>query len=254
MTPPVLWHFRFSHYNEKARWALDWKGVPHVRRAVAPGPHVQQMLDLSGQHAVPVLEIDGRVVPDSTAIIAALEEAVPSPALYPSDPAERARALALEERADEEIGPHVRRLAWGALLPHRSFVIELFTGGFESELDAYYEENFSVLEGLMRSTMRIDDDGVRESAERVAAALDDVDRERGGRDHLVGDRFSVADLTVASLLAPLIVPPELTSAFPPEPWPDSFETMRARYGSHPTCVWARDVFRRHRGRSAEIPG
>jgi len=24
--PPVLWHFPISHYNEKARWALDWKG------------------------------------------------------------------------------------------------------------------------------------------------------------------------------------------------------------------------------------
>ena len=33
---PVLWHFRISHFNEKARWALDWKRVPHVRRAVLP--------------------------------------------------------------------------------------------------------------------------------------------------------------------------------------------------------------------------
>jgi len=33
--PPVLWHFPISHYNEKARWALDWKGIPHLRRALA---------------------------------------------------------------------------------------------------------------------------------------------------------------------------------------------------------------------------
>jgi glutathione S-transferase len=253
MTPPVLWHFRFSHYNEKARWALDWKGIPHLRRAVAPGPHVQQMLDLSGQHAVPVLEIDGRVVPDSTAIIAALEEAVPAPALYPGDPTERARALALEERYDEEIGPHVRRVAWNALLPHRTFVVAMFTGGFGSELDAYYADAFPVLEQLMRDVMCIDDDGVRESAARVSAALDDVDRERGGRDHLVGDRFTVADLTAAALLAPLIVPPELPYPFP-QPWPDSFETMRSSYTAHPTCAWALEVYQRHRGRSAEIPG
>jgi len=253
MTPPVLWHFRFSHYNEKARWALDWKGIPHVRRAVAPGPHVQQMLDLSGQHAVPVLEIDGRVVPDSTAIIAALEDAVPSPALYPSDPAERARALELEERYDDEIGPHVRRLAWHALLPHRAFVVEMFTGGFGSTLDAYYADAFPILEGLMRDGMQIHDEGARESAARVAAALDDVDYERGGRRYLVGDGFTVADLTAAALLAPLIVPPELTYPFP-QPWPDSFETVRSAYTSHPTCVWAREIYRWHRGESAEIAG
>src|SRR5207245_1904438 len=33
--PPVLWHFPISHYNEKARWALDWKGIPRAPRARA---------------------------------------------------------------------------------------------------------------------------------------------------------------------------------------------------------------------------
>ena len=33
---PVLWHLEVSHYNEKARWALDYKRVRHVRRAVTP--------------------------------------------------------------------------------------------------------------------------------------------------------------------------------------------------------------------------
>src|SRR5262249_28959529 len=112
MAKPVLWHFRFSHYNEKARWALDWKRVPHVRRAVPPGPHAQQIMGRGGHAAAPALEGAGRVTPASTAIIAALEAAHPAPALYPSDPRERDRALALEEFFDEELGPHVRRLTF----------------------------------------------------------------------------------------------------------------------------------------------
>ena len=36
---PVLWHLKVSNYNEKARWALDYKRIPHVRRAAAPGRH-----------------------------------------------------------------------------------------------------------------------------------------------------------------------------------------------------------------------
>ena len=60
MTTPVLWHFRFSHYNEKARWALDWKGLPHVRRSLVPGLHVPRVLWLTGQKAVPVLVVDGK--------------------------------------------------------------------------------------------------------------------------------------------------------------------------------------------------
>jgi hypothetical protein len=34
-----LWQFRASPYNEKVRWALDLKQVPHRRRSVLPGLH-----------------------------------------------------------------------------------------------------------------------------------------------------------------------------------------------------------------------
>jgi hypothetical protein len=34
-----LIQFRYSPYNEKVRWALDFKRVPHVRRSLLPGPH-----------------------------------------------------------------------------------------------------------------------------------------------------------------------------------------------------------------------
>ena len=45
--PPVLWHLKVSHYNEKARWALDYKRVPHVRRALMPGLHRRKARRLS---------------------------------------------------------------------------------------------------------------------------------------------------------------------------------------------------------------
>ena len=33
---PVLWQIAISHYSEKVRWALDWKGIPHVRHSLVP--------------------------------------------------------------------------------------------------------------------------------------------------------------------------------------------------------------------------
>ena len=72
---PVLWQFTGSHFNEKARWALDWKGVRHERRSLLPGPHALKIWRMTGQTSVPVLELDGRAIHDSTRIIAALEEA-----------------------------------------------------------------------------------------------------------------------------------------------------------------------------------
>ena len=99
---PVLWHIEVSHYNEKARWALDYKEIPHRRRVPMPGLHGFYALAITrgGQRRLPVLQLNGHAIGDSTAIIAALEEHRPDPPLYPEDPAERARALALEDYFD----------------------------------------------------------------------------------------------------------------------------------------------------------
>src|SRR5207247_2499672 len=116
MTPPVLWQFRFSHFNEKARWALDWKGIAHVRRSLLPGFHIPRVLWMTGQKSLPVLVLGGETIHDSTRIIQRLERLPPEPALYPSEEAARRRALALEDFFDEELGPHVRRALFHELL------------------------------------------------------------------------------------------------------------------------------------------
>src|SRR5438128_10889644 len=104
MAPPVLWQFRFSHYNEKARWALDWKGIRTVPRGLLPGFHVPRVLWMTGQKSVPVLVLDGETIHDSTRIIERLERMRPEPALYPADAAARRRAPAPEDFFDEELG------------------------------------------------------------------------------------------------------------------------------------------------------
>src|SRR5215211_284899 len=106
---PVLWQIKVSHYNEKARWALDFKRVPHKRRAPMPlFGSAPAAVAMTRRPTFPVLRLDGRAIGDSTAIIAALEERFPEPPLYPADPADRERALALEDFFDEELGPHIR--------------------------------------------------------------------------------------------------------------------------------------------------
>ena len=116
--PPHPLAHRVSHYSEKARWALAYKGVEHERRAPLPGAHIAVALWLTrGASTRPsrCSSIDGREIGDSTAIIAALEERYPEPPLYPADPEQRRRALELEDFFDEELGPHVRLLAFHEL-------------------------------------------------------------------------------------------------------------------------------------------
>ncbi len=248
---PVLWQFRQSHYNEKARWALDWKRIRHVRRSLLPGLHVPRVVWMTRQKSVPVLVLDGRAIADSTRIIAAVEALRPDPSLYPAAPAERRRALELEEFFDEELGPHLRRSLFHDVLPHTDYAAALFTTDFPPLVRAAYRAAFPALRVVMRMDMRIDDEGAALGRAKVITALDRIEAELQPSGYLVGEQFSVADLTAAALLSPLISPPEYPYP-PPGPWPEPAASFQASFAGHRAFAWATEMYRRHRGTSAEI--
>ena len=115
---PTLWQIDISHFSEKARWALAYKEVEHDRHAPPRRGSTSRLR--SGSPAAPTRPSPcsswtGARIGDSTAIIAALEQRYPELPLYPADPAERRRALELEDFFDEELGPNIRLLAFHEL-------------------------------------------------------------------------------------------------------------------------------------------
>ena len=248
--PPVLWQFKASHFNEKARWALDWKGIRHERRSLLPGPHAPVVLWLTGQKSVPVLRLDGEMVADSTRIIAALERRHPERPLYPADPQLRQRALELEEFCDEEIGPHLRRVVFNLILPDGRFTADLMSPGFGTLARTLYSTFFPLTRVIMRMDMNITDDAAARSLVRMEAAFDRLEREIGPSGYLVGDQFTVADLTAAALLSPLTQPPQYQYPTPPLPRP--VEEFQARFAKRRVFEWALDMYRRHRGTSMAV--
>ncbi len=206
MAPPVLWQFRFSHFNEKARWALDWKGIAHVRRSLLPGFHVPRVLWMTGQKSVPVLVLDGETIHDSI---------------------------------------------FHELLPETEFAAAAFTLGCGPSTRRLYRALFPAMRVVMNADMKINAASAARSQEKVLAALDRLEAELQPSGYLVGDRFSVADLTAAALLAPVVFPPEFPYA-PPGPLPAPVARWRDSLASRPACRWAGEMYRRHRGTSAEI--
>jgi glutathione S-transferase len=124
---PVLWQYNFSNFNEKARWALDFKGIRHVRRSLVPG--FPGALLFSQRGTLPVLDLDGRRVVDSTRIVEALETRHPDPPLYPADPEERRRAVELEDFFDEEVGHEGRRVFFYDLREDPDYLSAFVTTG-----------------------------------------------------------------------------------------------------------------------------
>ncbi len=89
---------------------------------------------------------------------------------------------------------------------------------------------------------------------KILAAFDRLESELGPGDYLVGDRFTVADLTAASLFYPMVQPPEGPSL---PPAPERLERFRAPLKERPGYRWVEEMFRKHRtraGASDEVPG
>ncbi len=247
-TPPVLWQYNFSNFNEKARWALDYKGVAHVRHSLLPNMPRALMFSLRG--TLPVLDLDGDRLVDSTRIIDALERRHPQPSLYPADPAERTRALALEEFFDEHAGHELRRAVFYEQRDNPDYVSALLTTGRGPTTRRIYRRLIA-MPGAMtyaKRRYRFYAEDAERSRTKVSQALDRIVAEQGTDGYLVDGRFSVADLTAASLLYPLAWPPELQYAYPAPP--DS-AVMRS-LAEHPGVAWIAEMYRRHRGTSMEV--
>src|SRR5690554_7199812 len=71
-----LYQFCVSHYSEKVRWALDYKGINYQPVNLLPGQHVQTIRKLTGAgSSVPVLDHDGQLIQGSSRILDHLDHA-----------------------------------------------------------------------------------------------------------------------------------------------------------------------------------
>lgn len=249
--PPVLWHLKVSHYNEKARWALDYKRVPHVRRAAVPGMHAKIARRLWAGTTFPVLEIDSETIGDSTVIIRELERRYPQPPLYPDDPADRRRALEIEDFFDEELGPYLRLLVLEHMLPDPALLLGAFTPDLSAPRRWTARAAYPLIRRGVSRDFGIDREGVERAWEKCHAACERFAAELGRSGYLVGDGFTVADLTVAALVSPVVAPVQ----FPyPQPQRDHsrLADLRRMLAERGALEWALWIYEHHRPRSMEV--
>lgn len=218
----VLHQFPVSHYCEKTRWNLEAKGLTYAVRNLLPGMHVSINRKLSSVRTVPLLRDGARAIGDSTEIALYLEEAYPARPLVPREPGARARVLELERYFSASFGPEVRRLCYGEALRHPRAVRRLFFTRYSAPIRQIAPLLMgSVLERGLHRMYELHDAGLHSAHARVAEASERLEHElaQDPARYLAGDQLSLADISAAALLAPLIGPPG-------SPWEDLPEELR----------------------------
>lgn len=210
MNKPVLYVFNISHYCEKARWALDHFGIDHEVRHVMVGTHRRIARKLGARRgSVPFLQVGERVIEGSSAIIDWCEAQAATQAVsLAGDDFEEVRAI--EKRLDDIVGVHVRRFYYSdALITAPGSVRPIFSNGLPFWQRAVVTLAWHRIVPVMVKGMDLGRDQGLESraiVERELTWLDGILED--GRPYLTGSRWTRADLTAASLLAPLAAPTE----------------------------------------------
>ena len=194
----------FSHFCEKARWALDRVGVAYEERGHLPLFHYLDSMRAGRNRTVPVLVDGTTVVKDSTDIIAWADAKRPG-SLIPIGNAQD--VLTIEDDLDSHFGPHTRRWGYYYLLPNRAADPHIKVG-----VPRWEAAMLTVMRPLavrfLKRSLKIDAAGVERSHKKIEETFDRVEQIMGdGRRYFAGDRFTVADLTFASLAAPIVLPP-----------------------------------------------
>jgi glutathione S-transferase len=160
-----------SPFVRKVRVVLKEKGIPYEHDPMVPFGVSAEYKRKHPLGRIPLLEVDGKPIPDSSVIVAYIEKTHPTPAFYPSDPYEYARALWFEEFADGGL------ITGGAPFFQQRVLAPLF---FKTEPD----------ESLVEKAAN----------ETLPPLFDYLEQELGDAEFLVGNRLTVGDVAVGSVL------------------------------------------------------
>ena len=191
----LLYGVTGSPFVRKVQVLLAEKGIEYELEPVMPFPATEEFLEMNPAGRIPVLrdraigqEGPAGTIPDSSAICSYLEKKFPNPSFYPEDPFECARALWIEEYADTELaGPIGMGMFRPMIFPPMSGQerdVETARKTFHEKLPPV----FDYLEGLIQ-----------------------------GREYLVGQHVSIADIAVTTQFVNM----ELAGGkVDPARWPD----------------------------------
>lgn len=216
----------FSHFNERARWALNYFGQSPPERRYLPMFHFWGVWRAtrgrngkvdknSSRFSTPVLMTDDVCLADSGEILQWADATFGTDAttLYPAEHREEIQKF--EREVHDRIGGHTRRIAYFYVFSSKTALHELARDNTGPWQTALFRMASPLARVAMKKRFKLDRNGLESSVSRVRDAFADFDDRLQDRRYLFGDRFTAADLTLAAIASPVLFPiPEYGAVIP----------------------------------------
>ncbi len=242
-----------SHYCEKARWALDRAALPYREERHVQGLHRLYSRRAGGGGTVPVLVTPEGPIGESEEIVAWADRGLEPGRRLAGEGPEAAEIAAVCRRLDDVLGPHGRRLIYVRMFQQRELMLRFNDQGVPHWEDRALRVALPAAQRFISKALGIVPGVEREDEEVVFAELDWVaGMLSDGRSYLLGDRFTAADLTFASLAAPVVLPSRYGVRLPPLELMDApTTTLIERARAHPAGAFALRMVAEERGPAAD---
>ncbi len=201
-----LHQFELSHYCEKVRLILDYKGLEYRKVEIAPGVGQVEIYQLSGQRQVPVLKDGPQVIAGSGAIARYLDQHYPNNPIIPAESRQRGLCLLLADWADTVIGPQSRKVAFAALSHNSSFRAAVLPKNTPDLVKRLVETVPGELLEVLGIGVGASPEGVKTARATIAQGLESLTLILQQSPYLVGDQPTLADFAVACLSMYLKIP------------------------------------------------
>jgi len=223
-----LYHAGLSQASVKVRTTLKEKGLAYQSHylRVPQGEHLAPaFLAINPDGQVPALVHDGQVITESSVINEYLDDAFPDPPLRPASPIERARMRRWSQIVDEHLFHAIATIGWasgiGPILRERGLA------EFERALARITIH--SKRQKWLKAYHGFPQQDIDEAREKIAYAVERMERALADHPHLAGSSYSLADINVLSSVErmPRWAPDLMNENISPRSW-DWLARMMAR--------------------------
>jgi glutathione S-transferase len=210
-----------------------------------PVTHLISLRRYAQGPTVPVLLDDNKAVQGSSQIIDYLDYKYPSPALTPENAVDRQLCLEIEQTVDKKIGESIRQIFYFRLHAYPLYLRHCFTHSMPLLKRFFFPLVYPLVRSRIYNGYVISDSSVAHSRREFEIAMSEIENALKQNQYLVGNTFSRADLSVASMLSMLVMPSQH-----PFPWidiPDAeTRTYYEEYDDHPVTHWVKTMYQNHR--------
>ena len=139
-------------------------------------------------------------------------------------------------------------LGYYHLLPARAIMIEPFCRGVPPFEGRVLRATYPALRGLFNLLLQLNPTHVGQALTQTRAIFDETARRLAdGRQYLVGDRLTLADIGLAAASAPMLLPTNYGAPMPPlEAMPRDLQAIISELRRHATGAFVESIYRRHR--------